>query len=84
MTHLLLALAMTLSSREVRPPARWLPPPKPVMTLTEVIVRGQRFRHDRGSDCCGCAVVTMMWDEGAYGIGGTYRGTELMSWIGGK
>ncbi len=80
MTHALLALALTLSTHDVRPPARWMPPPKPVMTLTEVVVRGKRL----GYGDCGCAQAIMMWDESAYGAGGTYRGTELMSWVGGK
>ncbi len=84
MTQLLLALAMTMSSREVRPPVRWIPPPKPVMTLSEVVVRGKPFRHNRVSDCCSCITVQSGWFDTWSVSGGSSAGVELKSWVTGK
>ncbi len=79
MTHLLLTIALTLTAQDVRPPARWVPPPKPVMTLAEVVVRGKKDRN-----LCGCATATISWNDSWSDIYGTYHGTELMSWVSSK
>jgi hypothetical protein len=80
MQHLLLTLALSLVAHDQpRPPARWMPPPKPVMTLSEVVVRGQRVRHD----CCSCGRLIpgymVSWDEELISV--AHAGTHLTSYI---
>lgn len=83
MSHVLLAIVVSLMAHhDTRPPARWIP--RPVMTLSEVIVRDTPFRHADRAWGCGCATAVVTWDDSWSGIYGTYHGTELKSWVSSK